>query len=173
MGNALHLSPCHLLLQVPDLGMLRRHAIRRGASGRSRHSAICLPVIAPVTQHRGLNTRLSRHLRQWSTTRCQQLIAGSSSPLVTSLPEELTMRCPLFRGQIDLVRRRVESPIDELLQQGASRHPNLASRRSVARGSIDRFQKGEVRSKMRRLGVRIIANDRGKPRALNTATSGR
>src|SRR3954451_15395497 len=28
--------------------------------------AICLLLIAPVTQHRRLNTQLSRHLRQWS-----------------------------------------------------------------------------------------------------------
>ena len=51
-----YLSPCQLLLQAPDLGMLRRCATRRGASGGPGHSALCLPVITPVTQHRGLNT---------------------------------------------------------------------------------------------------------------------
>jgi hypothetical protein len=37
-----------------------------GAQHRARKAVLY------VRQHRGLNTQLSRHLRQWSTTRCQQ-----------------------------------------------------------------------------------------------------
>ena len=68
------------VLSVPRASSFSRRRISacsadvppEGALGRPGRSALCLPVITPVTQHRGLNTQLSRHLRQWSTTRCQQ-----------------------------------------------------------------------------------------------------
>jgi len=71
-ATTFYLRPCQLLLHAPDPGIFRRHATRRVASRGSGHSTIRLAVITPVTQHRRLNTQLSRHLRQWSTTRCQQ-----------------------------------------------------------------------------------------------------
>ena len=52
-----------VLLPLPILNVIPLTSSRR----KTR-----LPVITPVTQHRRLNTQLSRHLRQWSTTRRQQ-----------------------------------------------------------------------------------------------------